>query len=193
LERLADLTLADGDPDRALQWTRLLRSVEPNAPSSYTVASEALVKLGQPDAARAELALGAEKLSGNADVSIAYADLLIGQRHFAEARHSLKDAFSPDSVTMARVHQRVSKTLRGEGRIVEAIAELHSASQATPLDVNLRVELANSQAEAGQFSEAISTLESAATLPGCPPGGFGERIAELRSKREESLRRSLEK
>jgi tetratricopeptide (TPR) repeat protein len=193
LERLAGLTLAAGEPARALEWTRLLRSVEPNAPTSYIVASEALLKLGKVDAARAELALGTERLPGNADLLIAYAALLSGQRHFAEARRALTHAFSPHSATMARVHERMSKTLSAEGRIEEAIAELQAASQLTPLDVNLRVELANLLAEARQFSEAISTLESASSLPGCPPGGFSERIAELTSKRDQSLRRVLEK
>jgi len=193
LQRLAELSLAGGDATHALEWARLSRSVEPTAPSSYIVASEALLKLGKLDAARAELARGAETLPGDADVMIAYADLLIGQRHFAEARHALKDAFSPNSATMARVHQRVSKTLSAEGRLVEAIAELQAASQLTPLDVSVRVELANSLVAAGQFSEAISTLESAAALPGCPSSGFKERIAELTSRRDQSLRRAVEK
>jgi len=187
LIRLGDVGVWLGHNEEALGWSQQLRRRQPQAGYSYRVTSAALFKLGKLEAAQNELVLGAAKLPGSATVLIPLAELLIQQRHFAEARRALAQVIPRERPVAVRVHQLTSETLRAEGRLPEAIAQMQAASEIDPANATLRERLSELFTEAGMFSDAISTLEHTAALPGAPSGGYRQRISELVSKQQHEL------
>ncbi len=187
LARLADVALALGQPQEAIRWSLMLRELDPRWLSSYTVSSNAFLKLDNLDAACHELELGATQLPGNPDIAESHANLLFQQNRFAEARRVLGTALPRNAHEVAQLHRMIGATLQREGRTLEAIAELEAARDALPADVAIRVELSELLAGAGRFNEAIDALQTLASLPETPKGAFDARIAELTAQRQRQL------
>ena len=149
LARLGDISLELGQPEDALRWTRLLHERDRRWLSGYLVGSKALRLLGDSDQARVELLDGLQQLPGNPDLALAYGGLLIQDRQFAEARRVLAGTATSNPREAARLHQMISNTLEGEGRISEALREMISARDSDPGNVQVRTELARLMAANG--------------------------------------------
>jgi len=160
LARLGDVTLALGNPQGALEWTRLLHQKDPRWLSGYIVGSRAHLMLGNSDQAVHELAQGIEQLPGNPDLLVSYGELLIQNRQFAAARKILSGSVTPNPRDSARLHRLISQTLEAEGRISEALAEMISAGDADPSNLQLRADLARLTAAVGQMGSPSSTAAS---------------------------------
>jgi len=186
LHELAASTLAAGDAGRALELARELRKREPRRSRSFLLASAALERLGDQDAARAELQAGVRELPGSTDIALALAGKLIAIRHFSEARLLLKGAAwrTPGEAVQARLLSATA--LEAQGRLAEAMEEARSARDVDPRNTWPREVLAGLLAKAGRFWEAIAELESAAAQPGVRRGAFDARIAEVKKLEEAS-------
>jgi tetratricopeptide (TPR) repeat protein len=150
LARLGDVTLALGNPQGALEWTRLLHQKDPRWLSAYLVGSRAHIMLGNFDQAAQELAQGIEQLPGNPELLLSYGDLLIQNRQFAAARKILSGTVIPNPRDSARLHRLISQTLEAEGRISEALTEMISAGDADPSNLQLQADRARLMAVVGK-------------------------------------------
>ncbi len=169
LARLSEVTLELGNPEESLLLAQQLRQRDPQNVASYIMASAALARLRDPDAAVAQLVEGEAQHPDDSGILVRHAQLLIQRKHFAEARRLLRRALPRNPQDDSRIHLLLSKTLHAEGRLREAIAEA--------------LAVADLLAEGGLFSEALLAVQKAALLPGIPPNAYQMKIAELASRR----------
>jgi len=191
LARLGDVALALNEPELALSWSRKLREREPQWSSAYIVSADALLKLGQSEAAREELTVGASAQPGNPDVLLRLSELLITQRKFAQARKALLSAQPRIGQESSRLHRSIADTLKAEDRTSEAIAEMEAALDADPQDRELLLQLANMLAESGRYTQAIAVLQRVAGAPNDVQKKIDAQISELESKQRSERSRLL--
>jgi predicted Zn-dependent protease len=146
--------LALGNPQGALEWTRLLRQKDPRWLSGYIVGSRAQLMLGNSDQAAQELVQGIEQLPSNPDLLLSYGELLIQNRRFASARKILSGTITPNPRDSARLHRLISQTLEAEGRLSEALTEMISAGDADPSNLQLQADRARLMAAVGQMGSS---------------------------------------
>lgn len=191
LARLGDVALALNEPELALSWSRKLHERNPQWASAYLVSADALLKLGQPEAAREELIAGASSQPGNPDILLKLSELLMVQRKFAQARQALLSARPRDSRESSQLHKSVAVTLQREGRTLEAIEQMEAAREQDPEDPNLRLELANMLAGSGRYAQAIATLQDLRGLPNDVRKKIDARIVEFESLQKSEKSRLL--
>ena len=191
LVRLGDVSLALNEPELALTWSRKLQERDPQWASSYIVAAQAFLKLGQPEAAREELTAGTFRQPGNADLLLKLSELLVAQRKFAQARKALLSARPRNSTESSQLHKSIAATLQAEGRTIEAIEQMEAARETDPEDPNLRLELANMLADSGRYAQAIAALQEVAGLPNDIQKRIDARILEFESRQKSERSRLL--
>src|SRR5262249_34514956 len=184
LVRLGDVTLALNSPERALNWSRKLHDSDPQWVSAYLVSAEALLRLGQPEAAREELMAGASRQPGNPDVLMKLSDLLISQRKFAQAPKALSSARPRDGRESSQLHRLVAATLKAEGRGPEALEEMEAAHDADPEDLHLLLQLAQMLAESERYTQALAMLKGVSRAPDEFQKTIDEQISELEARQK---------
>jgi len=191
LAGFAETTLKVGREKEALELARELRTLEPLHPQSYVVASEALTSLGDEDAARTELDLGASRLPGNAAIFGAIGLRELASKHPGLAKTWFDRIVARTGPEIARKKVLIARALAAQGRTLEALREAQDAA-ATDRSYAFALEaLARYAAAAGQFEVAVDALERAMRMNPARAEVYGELLRLLREKHSsQELRRA---
>jgi len=171
LVRLGDYTLARGDTASAVTMYRKAHETDPTDPEPLTRLGKALARLGSYEEAagayRSALALApqdSEALRGMANAEIA-----LGRP--GEAMPLLESAIrtaeaDPDRRIDPLLRNTYAVALDNLGRHDEAQEQYRRALAVRPNDLDLRTNLALSEALQGRYDQAIAGMREVATAPG---------------------------
>jgi tetratricopeptide (TPR) repeat protein len=194
VQALSRLTrrILDVEPQRALEFARLLQRKSPNDATGYLVAASVLVKDGQGEFASAELEAAAKHLPGDAQILIPLARILADRANFGEARAALERIAVRSSRELHDKHLYIGSMLEQAGQLADAIQQYGAAHRTLPTDPRSLDGLARIAARLGRNDEALGYLRRAASLPGVDKGLYEKRIErvqqELRATTHQGVR-----
>jgi Flp pilus assembly protein TadD len=179
---LGEAAVREGDPGRALEVARDLRSREPARARSWVLASRALSALGDAEGALRELESGLVVLPGAPELVLALGAELIRQNRFANAVVVLTAGAWRSADAAARARDMRITALRAQGRLPEAIAEARTARELDSRNPAAALRLADLLADAGLVDEAVGVLAGAAALPGSGEEVIADRLRRIRRR-----------
>jgi predicted Zn-dependent protease len=184
LGTLAEVTLSLGDPDEALTFAREIERRDPTQPLGYVVASAALERHGDREAALRELELGAARLPVDARVHYALAAALGARRRYPEERAALEAISPADQSEKAYVRTLVSRSYLEQGRYSEALADADAAIRLDPDNPRVYVAYADVAFESARYDDSARALARALAFPRRRWAPYEAQIQGLRTRLE---------
>ena len=178
---LARVRLRLGEPKRALDLARQLIADRTDEYQGYVIAHDALVALEQPREADAVLVRGLEANPGSFDLlGIKYNDAM-ARHKYGEAKQIVEQIAPRSRVELSMKDLLAAGAMAAQGRYPEAIERARMASDEDSSSPGPLYQLAEFEAAAGRYQDAIDVLERASELPGSNSDQCRKRIAELRT------------
>ncbi|MEQ8965142.1 MAG: tetratricopeptide repeat protein [Azospirillaceae bacterium] len=174
LVRLGDYTMARGDTASAVTMYRKAHETDPGDPEPLIRLGKALARLGSYEEAAGAYRSALSLTPGDEDAlrGMANAEIALGRPQ--EALPSLERAVEradrdPEVRIDPLLRNSYGVALDHLGRHGEAQEQYRRALTSRPNDLDLRTNLALSQALEGRFDQAVAGMREVATAPGATP------------------------
>ncbi len=168
---LADVEIAAGDRDKAVQWLRQGRDASPEGRNLQPLLVRLLIELGNVDEAKKEIKTLDEKVHSPAEVyylrgrlAMLQRDWLAASKQFLEARSRTAGAAS--SAQARDIEFWLAQAYRQLGNVEQELEAYRRAQRIDRLWQPARSGVANALLRAGRIEEAIEEMRAAEGLAG---------------------------
>jgi len=156
---LSRIYAVKGDYGSALKAAEEILAIDPNNLAAHLLRSSALLRLGDRDKARAELAYITKTYPQNPEARWQVGLIAYQEKNYKEAEEIFSDLYKKNP-NDARSLAGLTDVLAAENRINDAIADAQKAVAREPNRRDLRIFLANLELRAEHFDDALSIYQA---------------------------------